>query len=103
MRCNPTYGFRPPAAGEAVSRAEEIAAKYCGECTCHVAYSGRKLTDPSCRRHNDYEDILDILHEYGQAVRDRDAEIVWTAIDMYSGNRPCANHASAAISKEPLP
>ena len=46
-------------------------------------------------------DFLAAIEEYGQAVRDRDAEICEFAlsVDRHAGPNDCA----AAISREPLP
>jgi len=58
-----------------MTKAEELAQKWCGPCTCHEAYTSRKLTDPSCVFHNDYDGIVSLLQEYGALVRKRDAEL----------------------------
>jgi len=56
--------------------------------------------------HITYTQFLAALAEYGQAVRDRDAEICKGKIDPEWPNDDISNMASdcaAAISREPLP
>jgi len=53
-----------------------------------------------------HDNFLAALHEYGQAVRNRDAEICRSKVDPEWPNDDISNMASdcaAAISKEKLP
>jgi len=61
------------------------------------------------RRTIDYDDFLAALREYGQAVRDRDAEIISDEakrlrdIGTYEDGADHIATLAAAISREPLP
>lgn len=49
----------------------------------------------------DHAGVVSALHEYGQEVRRRDAEIALGYDDQSHDNK--AEHAAAAITREPLP